>query len=885
MFRRVSIRNQLAIVLWGAALLAFTVAGAALTIVEKLTLENRAYQLLEPYAKLVSVGADGAVAFEDSARAQEILNTLQANPQIMEAAIVLQDGRTLASYGRLPEVPPKTLETLGNGIQVSNQAAVLTTNLEHGGYLRLSVSKAQLGQQTRQAFWLFGVFTLVLLVITFGQLVVLQRTLIRPIAALADAAELARTQGDYSLHAPTKATDEVARLARSLGAMMAAVEARERDLRQITKFQRTLLDNISYGIFSTTAEGMITSVNPAIERLLGYSANDVIGKFLPQTNHDPIDLERRARQLSVEFGTPVTSAFDVFSLRARHNLPDESEWTFTRKDGTRMVALLSITALHDEHGQVTGFVGLINDLTERRKAEDDLRRSQAIYHSFVEQLPNAAYRKDADNRYVMVNPEFCRMTGWQAEGYIGRTPAEVFSRQANASIDTAQMNKRVQESDEIHALIMRTGKVVEQELERVGVDGRKLCMHSIRMPVFDPAGKVIGSQGILFDITERKQMEKQYLHAQRVEAVGTLASGVAHDLNNILMPIVMASELLVDSLHAEEDRKVLGMIKSSAQRGAGIVRQLLMFSRGVEGSRTAVQPGVLFKEMEQLMRETFPRNITILVDAPGDLWTVSADATQLHQVLMNLCVNARDAMPDGGTLSLNARNATLSEPDLHLDPLAKVGPYVVLTISDTGQGILPQIAERIFDPFFTTKGVGKGSGLGLSTVLGIVKQHGGFVRMYTELDRGSTFRVYLPTSAGVDAAAAGVVAAVPRANGETILVVDDEAPLRELISRVLVAHGYRVYTASSGQEGLELFKQHRHEIHLVLTDLKMPVMDGIALTRALKAMSPDIKVIAASGLDAVTDREQLLALGVQETLMKPFERDVLLAAVYRVLSA
>jgi PAS domain S-box-containing protein len=747
MFRNLDIRNKLALVQWGAALLALAVVGGGLMLFDRLTLEGRASQAMEPYAQLVSVGAEAAVAFEDPVRAQAILDTLRANPQIVEAAILLEDGRILANYGHSPTAKPVDPQPVVNGIHLGDRTAQLVHGLQRGGKLSLTMDLDQFSSQRRMIYWMAGVAMIVLLVITLGQMAVLQRTIIRPIANLAEATEQVRSREDYSLNLSGTGTDEVARLGRSFETMMVAIRERESDLRRLTLFQRTLLDNAAYAIVSTTPAGVVSSFNPAAERLLGYAAVDMVGKGSLVQWPDPEEVRQRARQLSAELRQTIAPDFAAFTSLALSNQPDEHEWTFIRKDGTRVPVLLSVTAFRDEKGAVTGFVGIINDLTER------------------------------------------------------------------------------------------------------------------------------------------KQMERQSLRAQRMEAVGTLASGVAHDLNNILSPILMGAEVLKDGLARREDLEVLTMIESSAQRGASIIRQLLLFGRGGEGSRAQVQPNHLLREMVKLMRETFPRNIEITDVLSNDLSMVWADATQLHQVFMNLCVNARDAMPKGGTLTLGARNVNLDEGDAKLDPNAKPGPYVVMTVADTGHGIAPEVLDRIFDPFYTTKALGKGSGLGLSTVLAIVHKHGGFVRVETGVGKGSVFSVYLPATAREMPILPQAPDAPARpGNGELILLVDDEAAIRAATGLLLEKNHYGVLSAANGQEAMDLYRQHRDEVRLVITDLMMPVMDGVELVCALRTVDAGVKVIAASGLGAEVDRAQLAALGVTEILAKPIEVETLLKAIRKQLS-
>ncbi len=346
----------------------------------------------------------------------------------------------------------------------------------------------------------------------------------------------------------------------------------------------------------------------------------------------------------------------------------------------------------------------------------------------------------------------------------------------------------------------------------------------------------------------------------------------------------MAAGLLKERTKEPRDRHILDLVESGAQRGAGVVRQLLTFSRGLGGERLTVQLRHLLREVSDLMHETFPKNIAIDREIAGDLSPVRADPTQIHQVLMNLCVNARDAMPGGGRLVLAARNWAATEDDLRGEPQAKAGPWVLISVTDSGHGIPPEIIKRIFDPFFTTKGVGKGTGLGLSTVLGIVRNHGGFVRVRSEPGQGASFQIHLPAeSAAPQAESPQAAGAQPRGRGEVILVVDDEAPIREAARYALEARGYRVVSAANGEEAITRFLEHRQDIRLVLTDIMMPVMDGPTLVRSLRVLNPALRFIGTSGLDQLERRAEFSALGISEFLAKPYEAGSLLDAVRRQL--
>jgi hypothetical protein len=389
--------------------------------------------------------------------------------------------------------------------------------------------------------------------------------------------------------------------------------------------------------------------------------------------------------------------------------------------------------------------------------------------------------------------------------------------------------------------------------------------------------------GINTNITEQKKLEKQLLRTQRLESIGTLASGVAHDLNNILVPILMAAPILRYDLGQEEREKFLNIIESSAQRGANVVNQVLTFARGAAGDRILLQPIYLLEEIAKIAQETFSKTIRVRTSYPEDLRLVEGDPTQLHQVLLNLCVNARDAMPDGGTLSLTAENFDVDEQYATMTPGVKSGPHILISVIDTGTGIPQHIIDKIFDPFFTTKELGKGTGLGLSTALGIVKSHGGVLNVYSAAN-GKTFRVLLPSAAGVSQAdKPKAQVEVPTGHGETILIVDDELAIREVAKAVLSKSGYKVLAADDGPAALALFMQRSKKIDVVLTDLVMPVMSGLVLARTLRKMDAKAKIIVSSARDSDYSPNELKEIGVQQSLTKPYTRETLLRTIGSVL--
>ncbi|HEV2435914.1 MAG TPA: ATP-binding protein [Verrucomicrobiae bacterium] len=528
---------------------------------------------------------------------------------------------------------------------------------------------------------------------------------------------------------------------------------------------------------------------------------------------------------------------------------------------------------------------LTGDIAERKRAEAALRESQALYHSLVEQMPAGVFRKDAEGRYVFVNSWFCRLKGVKAELFLGKKPEEVATLElVSKGANSSQISRLAAQGTDHHQQIMLTGRRIEVEEHGLGPDGKEQYLHVVKSPIVGPAGKITGSQGIMFDITDRKQLEANFLRAQRLEGVGALAGGIAHDLNNILQPILMAATLLDETAGDPETHAMLVTVKACAQRGADIIKQLLTFARGKPDARVPLPVRHLVGELDKILRETFPRNIQLIMDAPQNLWPVLGDPTQVHQALMNLCVNARDAMPNGGKLAVEAKNLTADETLAAATPEARPGPFVCLSVTDTGAGIPPELLDRIFDPFFTTKEIGQGTGLGLATVLGIVRGHGGFIRVNSQVGRGTTFELYLPASPEAKAAQAPEHAQLPPpAHGELILVVDDEASVRKLIQRTLEQHGYRIGTAAEGQEAIAFFARHRAEIKAVITDLMMPGMDGPALIHSLRQLEPHLPILSMTGLGEQAEVKGIRSLNLP-VLLKPFARGELLGALSHAMA-
>ncbi|MBI3848736.1 MAG: CHASE2 domain-containing protein [Verrucomicrobia bacterium] len=499
-----------------------------------------------------------------------------------------------------------------------------------------------------------------------------------------------------------------------------------------------------------------------------------------------------------------------------------------------------------------------------KKIADAKIREQA---ALIDKAHDAILVQDLNGRIAYSNPSAERLYGWKL-GELQRADAcdEMFSPDAETA-GTAR------------AAALKDGEW-NGELRQQTRGGQVVTVASRWTLIRDEAGQPKALLIINSDVTEQKLLEAQFLRTQRMNTIGTLAGGMAHDLNNALAPILMGAQLLRRQAADEESRRLLAMIESSTHRGADMVRQVLLFARGRGGEFQRLELGALVKELEKMVRETFPKNITVETFLPRDLWPVRGNPTQLHQVLLNLCVNARDAMPAGGKLSFVADNVDLAEAEAAAIPDGQPGKFVSLLVSDTGTGIPPEVRAKMFEPFFTTKGEGRGTGIGLSTVMRIVKSHGGFLRVESEPGQGTSFEVLLPRA--VETATTEIAAptvGLARGQGELILVADDEQAICELLTAELTSCGYRVLAASNGEEAVRLFQKHASDVRLLITDCAMPVMDGLQTIRALREKWPDLPVILASGEDGA-DAEKIADVVL---VNKPFALEEILSAVQNCL--
>lgn len=519
-----------------------------------------------------------------------------------------------------------------------------------------------------------------------------------------------------------------------------------------------------------------------------------------------------------------------------------------------------------EDGKPIGMYGIAQDITDQKIAEENLRKSEEQFRLISENVADMIAVLDLDGRRLYVSPSY--------KAVFGELP-----QIGSDSFESIHPEDR--EKDRlVFQETIRTGAGYKAEYRLMLNNGTVRFIEAHGSVIRNAKGEISQVVVVSRDITEKKQLENQFLRMQRMESIGTLAGGIAHDLNNILSPILLSISTIERRTTDPQTLKMLQVLESSANRGAELIKQVLSFARGVEGEFTIIQIRHIIDEIAKIVNQTFPKSITLKVNVPKNLPAISADATQLHQVLMNLCVNARDAMPNGGLIEIEAETIVLDEHYIKLNLGSKVGEHVVITVSDKGTGIPPAVMERIFEPFFTTKEIGKGTGLGLSTVATIVKSHDGFINVYSEIDKGTTFKIHLPAQEGVEKGNQKEKTDVPANNGELILVVDDEDSIRDITKIILEESGYTVITASDGTEAIAMYAMQRSQIALVVTDMMMPFMSGTATIRAIQKMNPKAKFIAVSGLKQSGD---IMAQDSVEFLHKPYTSEKLLALVAELI--
>jgi len=616
----------------------------------------------------------------------------------------------------------------------------------------------------------------------------------------------------------------------------------------------SFMDNLPGAAFIKDLEGKYIYINEGFRKIFNIDINYAIGKQ------------------DEELWDPDTAA--QFSRNDQKVQKDKKGLTtieVTQINGKELSWFVNKFLLYDSDGNPKYIAGIAIDITDRLKAVEKTREQAAL----LDIASDAIMVVDNNNCIQYWNKSAELLYGWSAEEVRDQKPEDLFSLDTGTfqmALDT------VKKTGEWRGELIHTTK----DKGVINVDSRWTLVkdqESVPFAIF-----IVNT-----NISERKKTEKQLLQAQRLESIGVLAGGIAHDLNNVLQPILMSIQLLRSIVERTDKKHIewIDILEESAKRGSGLVQQVLSFARGAEGEKTTLQLNNFIKEITKILRQTFPKSIDIKTYSPEDLWDISGDITKLHQVVMNLCINARDAMQDGGELILKLENLSLDENYSLGNIEAVPGPYVLITVSDNGTGIPEEYIDKLFDPFFTTKEPGKGTGLGLSTAFSIVKDHGGFIRVYSEVGAGSVFRVYLPAVKHPHIQKLRKNRkdeAIPLGKGETVLLVDDESSVLNITTLTLESNGYKVLTAGDGVEAVANYIKNMNSIDVVLMDMQMPVMGGVSSIRALNKINPDIRIVATSGYsDSRIALSGLSDIRIYDYLSKPYTSETLLRCLRKVL--
>ena len=619
-------------------------------------------------------------------------------------------------------------------------------------------------------------------------------------------------------------------------------------------FLNSLLERIPDVIYFKDLESRFILVNLAAAQSFNLkSPDDAIGK----TDFDIFTKEHASaafadEQEIIRTGNPIVGK-------------EEKE---TWLDGTISWVTTTKLPLRNSKGEIIGTFGISRNITERVHAIEQIAEQAAL----IDIAPDAIMVCDLQSNILFWNKGAEHVYGWSRQEALGQTTADLIYPK----------DSRAKHDEILHAVLAQG--LWKGEVHHVTKDKKNLVIESHTTLVRNADGQPKSMLIINTDITEKKKIEAQFMRSQRMESIGTLAGGIAHDLNNILTPILMSIDLLKISAK-EPETKIINTIERSAQRGAAIVKQVLSYARGTEGERTEIHLKRLLRELDQIIKNTFPKNIELDVSIPQNLWTIMGDPNQMHQMLLNLCVNARDAMPYGGLITITAKNHRFDEQNKATNQQNKAGPYVILSVKDTGTGIPQELLDKIFEPFFTTKEISKGTGLGLSTVMGIVKSHGGFISVHSDPNKGTMFHIYLPAETSPETSQLQTQSlALPRGQGETILLVDDESSILTVTSEALLAFGYKVRTAANGAQAVAIYTQHQKEIAAIITDTSMPIMDGLSMIHAIKKINPDAKIIVASGHHDNVSMTRAADAGIKYFLNKPSSTGTLLKTLQEILN-
>lgn len=654
----------------------------------------------------------------------------------------------------------------------------------------------------------------------------------------------------------------------------------ENALLRVSNQNKLILDAAGEGIFGLDSEGRVVFANPSAAAMLGYSVEELIG----EVHHHKVHHSKSDGAGYPHEDCPINAAYRDGTV---HHGTEEVFW---KKDGTS-IPIEYISTPIMEKGELKGAVVTFKDITERKrmqaeldervcqveflwtaekKAEDALRESEKRYRTLFRDSRDAIFITTKEGRFIDFNHS--------AQDLFG------YTRQEMIRLNVENLYATPDEREKFHRDIEQTGSLRDYEVKLRKKDGTVIdCLLTASLRL-DDEGNIVGYHGIIHDITDRKKLEQQLLQSQKMEAVGQLAGGVAHDFNNILTAIIGFGNLLKMDLDKDDPLNYyVAQILNSAERAANLTRALLAFSRKQIISPRPVNINEVIRGVEKLLSRIISEDVELSISLTNKDLVVMADIGQIEQVLMNLSANARDAMPNGGRLMVSTELVEMDEDFIKAHGFSKGGDHALITIEDTGEGMDKNTRERIFEPFFTTKEVGQGTGLGLSMVYGIIKQHNGHIQVYSEPGKGTIFNIYLPL---VQSKVNGIKTDKPhviKQGTETLLIVEDDYQIRDLLKRLLEGFGYKVIEAVDGEDAIKVFNENKEKIQLLILDVIMPKKDGKQVYNEIKRIKPDIRAIFSSGYKTdIVQRKGIVEEGL-DFIFKPISPNELLVKVREVL--
>jgi two-component system, cell cycle sensor histidine kinase and response regulator CckA len=834
-------------------------------------------------SRMTAYSLTPALLFEDFRGAEETVTSACQNSDVKYLIVIDDSGHTLVAHNP-GGIVPETFGKRGEDNLVSADRTLyetvtpVTRNGAPLGTVYLGIDLGNLNRETTQSRRAVALLSLLILGAGVLLSVIISTAMTKPLSRMVKIVEKIG-EGDWSQRTRIGSGDEVGRLGIQFDRM---IDNLELSRRRLEESNRTLEENVrertkqlqweigehelTEGRLRQTSSQLRAVFDAVPDAFLHFSAGGLLlNSLIGQRAGFHLTLDEKAeRTIRTIFPGSVSARLEEAMTRARvSGLVTIAEYDALR-DGHLQNFEVRFVPIGDDQA-----IAIVRDMTEQRDAEKRIRELAAL----LDVTRDAIRVQSLDHVILYWNNGARNIYGWNEDEF-----------RSDRVVDFLVPSGEEGRYEEALAAVTGSGTWAG-EMRQKTKSGQIITTEERWTLMRNFAGRRESILVVSTDITEKKLLESQYSRAQRMEIVGTLAGGIAHDLNNVLTPILLAIQLLDGRARDSQERSWISTIQASANRGAEIIKQVLTFSRGVEGERVILQPRHLLKEIHSIITETFPREIEIGKDFEKNLWTVSGDATQLHQMMMNLLVNARDAMPKGGTLRLLASNVEISRSQIPMGFDAQPGSFVCISIADTGIGIPHENLSTIFEPFFTTKEIGKGTGLGLSNVLGIVRSHKGFVIVESQVGKGSKFSLYLPASKSALQQSANVQAGRDLSgSGETILIVDDESYMREIMEEILSTSGYQVLTARDGIEGLAIFESNIGRIDGVITDIMMPKMDGITLVVRLLELTSSVKLIVTSGLADSAKLTALRKLRIHAFLPKPFSGSKLLETLQEVLS-